>query len=109
VLDIRSLHHFTRFGRKVLFIPDGLRALMVSKETAPTMAAIRDKGVNFKNPHSLFPTFTTPDASAMATGQTILNYQLVGTTRYFDAAGFLGGTVGLNTTTVAAKVARSSP
>src|SRR5438128_1211641 len=52
----------------VLFIPDGLRALMVSEETAPTMAAIRAKGVNFKNPHSLFPTFTTPNASAMATG-----------------------------------------
>ena len=52
----------------VLFIPDGLRALMVSTESAPTMAAIRDKGVNFKNPHSLFPTFTTPNASAMATG-----------------------------------------
>ena len=52
----------------VLFIPDGLRALMVSKETAPTMAAIRDKGINFRNPHSLFPTFTTPNASAMATG-----------------------------------------
>jgi predicted AlkP superfamily pyrophosphatase or phosphodiesterase len=48
--------------------PDGLRALMVSEETAPTMAAIRDKGINFKNPHSLFPTFTTPNASAMATG-----------------------------------------
>jgi len=41
---------------------------MVSEETAPTMAAIRDKGVNFKNPHSLFPTFTMPNASAMATG-----------------------------------------
>ena len=52
----------------VLFIPDGLRALMVSEETAPRMATIRDKGVNFKNPHSLFPTFTTPNASAMATG-----------------------------------------
>ena len=52
----------------VLFVPDGLRALMVSPETAPTMAAIRDKGVNFKNPHALFPTFTTPNAAAMATG-----------------------------------------
>jgi hypothetical protein len=52
----------------VLFVPDGLRALMVTPETAPTMAAIRDQGVNFKNPHSLFPTFTTPNASAMATG-----------------------------------------
>ena len=52
----------------VLFIPDGLRALMVSESTAPSMAAIRDAGVNFRNPHSLFPTFTTPNASAMATG-----------------------------------------
>jgi hypothetical protein len=52
----------------VLFVPDGLRALVVSETTAPTMAAIRDQGVNFKNPHSLFPTFTTPNASAMATG-----------------------------------------
>ena len=32
------------------------------------MAAIRDKGVNFANPHSLFPTFTMANASAMATG-----------------------------------------
>jgi hypothetical protein len=52
----------------ILFVPDGLRALMVTPENAPTMAAIRDQGVNFKNPHSLFPTFTTPNASAMATG-----------------------------------------
>ncbi len=52
----------------ILFVPDGLRALMVSPETAPTFAAIRDQGVNFQNPHSLFPTFTTPNASAMATG-----------------------------------------
>src|ERR1700726_1269305 len=52
----------------VLFVPDGMRALMVTPLTAPTMAAVRDQGVNFKNPHSLFPTFTTPNASAMATG-----------------------------------------
>ena len=52
----------------VLFIPDGLRAQIVDAQTAPAMAALRDKGVNFKNPHSLFPTFTTPNASAMATG-----------------------------------------
>src|SRR5712671_3574476 len=52
----------------ILFIPDGLRALKVTPETAPAMAEVRDKGVNFKNPHSLFPTFTTANASAMATG-----------------------------------------
>jgi arylsulfatase A-like enzyme len=52
----------------ILFVPDGLRAQMVTPQTAPVMAEIRDKGINFKNPHSLFPTFTTANASAMATG-----------------------------------------
>jgi hypothetical protein len=52
----------------ILFVPDGLRALKVTPETAPAMAEVRDKGVNFKNSHSLFPTFTTANASGMATG-----------------------------------------
>ena len=52
----------------ILFVPDGLRALKVTPETAPAMAALRDKGVNFKNPHSMFPTFTMANASAMSTG-----------------------------------------
>jgi hypothetical protein len=55
----------------ILFVPDGLRALSVTTESAPTMAAIRDQGVNFKNPHSVFPTFTTANASAMATGHLL--------------------------------------
>src|SRR5712672_889855 len=52
----------------ILFIPDGLRALIVTPETAPAMAEVRDKGVHFKNSHSLFPTFTMANGSAMATG-----------------------------------------
>ena len=52
----------------ILFVPDGLRAQVVTPQSAPTMAAIRDKGVNFANPHSLFPTFTMPNASGLATG-----------------------------------------
>ena len=52
----------------VLFVPDGMRALAVTWETAPAMAGVRDGGVNFRNSHSLFPTFTTSNASAMATG-----------------------------------------
>src|SRR6202000_2902912 len=55
----------------ILFIPDGLRSLKVTPDTAPTMAMIRDKGVNFKNSHSLFPTFTTANASGMATGHQL--------------------------------------
>src|SRR6516162_9277306 len=52
----------------ILFVPDGLRSLIVKPDTAPAMAALRDKGVNFKNSHSMFPTFTTANASSMATG-----------------------------------------
>src|SRR4051812_17307261 len=52
----------------ILFIPDGLRGRIVTPETAPALAELRDKGVNFRNSHSLFPTFTTANASAMATG-----------------------------------------
>src|SRR3954463_10596360 len=52
----------------ILFVPDGLRGRIVTPQTAPAMAEVRDKGVNFKNSHSLFPTFTTSNASAMATG-----------------------------------------
>ena len=52
----------------ILFVPDGLRGRIVSPETAPAMADVRDRGVDFKNSHSMFPTFTTANASAMATG-----------------------------------------
>ncbi len=55
----------------ILFVPDGLRALNVTPDSAPTMAAVRDQGVNFKNSHSLFPTFTTANASALATGHQL--------------------------------------
>src|SRR5947209_8052813 len=52
----------------ILFVPDGLRGRVVTPQTAPAMAAVRDKGVHFKNSHSLFPTFTMANGSAMATG-----------------------------------------
>jgi arylsulfatase A-like enzyme len=52
----------------ILFVPDGLRPGSVTLESAPTIAAIRDRGVSFRNSHSLFPTLTTSNASALATG-----------------------------------------
>src|ERR1700742_1892710 len=52
----------------ILFVSDGLRGRIVTPETAPAMAEVRDKGVNFKNSHSIFPTVTTANASAIATG-----------------------------------------
>jgi Type I phosphodiesterase / nucleotide pyrophosphatase len=55
----------------VLFIADGMRARMVDDNTAPTMAAIARDGVNLRNGHALFPTFTMANASGMATGHML--------------------------------------
>jgi hypothetical protein len=52
------------------------------------------------------PTGTLPDVTTRVVTSdpapnglvTVLNMQMVGTTRYFDAAGFPGRTVGLSTT-----------
>ncbi|WP_155523793.1 alkaline phosphatase family protein [Nodosilinea nodulosa] len=52
----------------VVFVADGLRPGSVNPTDAPTLYSIRQDGVNFSNSHSLFPTFTTPNASAIATG-----------------------------------------
>lgn len=69
----------------VLFVPDGLRAEMVTPETAPTFTEVRDKGVHFVNSHSLFPTFTMPNSSGMATGHYLGDTSIFGNVLY---AGF---------------------
>ncbi len=55
----------------VLVVADGLRSSVVDDTTAPTMAAIAREGVSLRNSHALFPTFTTANASAMATGHML--------------------------------------
>jgi hypothetical protein len=55
----------------VLFIADGMRARMVDDRSAPTMAALAHDGVNLRNGHALFPTFTMANASGMATGHML--------------------------------------
>ena len=72
----------------ILFVPDGLRAAQVSPQTAPAMAEVRDKGVNFVNPHSLFPTFTMPNSSGLSTGH------FLGDTGAFSNTIFTGYPVG---------------
>jgi hypothetical protein len=57
------------FGRNVIiFVADGLRSESVNQDDAPTLWGVRQAGVDFRNSHALFPTFTTPNASAIATG-----------------------------------------
>lgn len=52
----------------IIFVADGLRSRIVTPQTAPALAKVREEGVDFRNSHSLYPTVTTPNASAIATG-----------------------------------------
>ncbi len=52
----------------IIFVADGLRAGSVNPTDAPTMYQLEHQGVQFLNSHSLFPTVTTANASAIATG-----------------------------------------
>lgn len=52
----------------IVYVADGLRSRIVTPQTAPAMAALRAQGVDFRESHSLYPTVTTPNASAIATG-----------------------------------------
>ncbi|HEY2359465.1 MAG TPA: alkaline phosphatase family protein, partial [Phenylobacterium sp.] len=55
----------------IIFVADGLRSHSVTPETAPALAAVRAEGVDFQNSHSLYPTVTTPNSSAIATGHLL--------------------------------------
>ena len=55
----------------IIFVADGLRSGVVTPVTAPALAQLRDEGVDFRNSHSLYPTVTTPNASAIATGHRL--------------------------------------
>ncbi len=52
----------------IIFVADGLRYGAVDASSAPEMQAVRREGVDFADSHALFPTLTTPNASAIATG-----------------------------------------
>ena len=68
----------------IIFIADGLRHDSVNTTDAPTLLALRQRGVHFVNSHSLFPTLTTPNASAIATGHYL------GDTGDFSNAEYVG-------------------
>ncbi len=55
----------------IIFVADGLRNGSVNAQNAPTMLSVRNNGVYFSNSHSMFPTFTTANASAIATGHQL--------------------------------------
>jgi hypothetical protein len=52
----------------LIFVADGLRYGSVTEADAPGFAAVQRDGVNFANSHSVYPTLTTVNAAAIATG-----------------------------------------
>src|SRR5580693_9037351 len=55
----------------IIFVVDGLRYGSVEPGNMPNMAQLKSQGVDFTNSHSLYPTVTTANASAIATGHGI--------------------------------------
>ncbi|MBS0386150.1 MAG: alkaline phosphatase family protein, partial [Proteobacteria bacterium] len=52
----------------IIFVADGLRYGSVTAADAPELLAARREGVDFANSHSVYPTLTTVNAAAIATG-----------------------------------------
>jgi hypothetical protein len=52
----------------IIFVADGLRRGSVNAQDMPTFLKVRNAGVDFQNSHAVFPTFTTANASVIATG-----------------------------------------
>ena len=69
--EARAPKRHLRPHNVILVVIDGLRGKIVTPESAPTLARLRDSGTYFPNSHSVFPTFTTANASALATGHQL--------------------------------------
>ena len=81
----------------IIFVADGLRSEIVTPDTAPALAAVRAEGVDFANSHSIYPTLTTVNASAIATG-------------HFPAdTGDFGNNIGLDAALPAPFLTRAAP
>jgi arylsulfatase A-like enzyme len=66
----------------IIFVSDGLRYGSVTRENMPNMFRVKSQGVDFTNSHSLYPTITTVNASAIATGHYIGDTGDFGNTLY---------------------------
>jgi arylsulfatase A-like enzyme len=69
--------------RVIVLVWDGLRPDSITPEITPRLAQLRDeRGVNFKEHHSVYPTFTMMNSAALATGTTSATHGYYGNTLY---------------------------
>jgi len=66
----------------IIFVADGLRYGSVEPGNMPNLTKLKTEGVDFTNSHSLYPTITTVNASAIATGHYIGDTGDFGNTLY---------------------------
>lgn len=52
----------------VIFVADGMRYDSVNESNGPTFMKVRREGVDFTNSHAVYPTLTTVNGAAIATG-----------------------------------------
>jgi hypothetical protein len=69
--------------RVIVLVWDGLRPDSVDPTLTPQLARLRDeRGVNFKNHHSVYPTLTMMNAAALATGARSAVHGFYGNVEY---------------------------
>ena len=69
----------------VVVVVDGLRPDAITGEDAPTLARLREEGVDFTNSHSVFPTVTRVNAATLVTGAQPGTHGIVGNEMYVPA------------------------
>lgn len=69
--------------RVIVMVWDGLRPDSIDPQITPRLAALRDQlGVDFRDHHSVYPTFTMMNAAAFATGVRSASHGYYGNTVY---------------------------
>ena len=69
----------------IVLVLDGLRPDAITPEDTPNLWRLRQEGVNFTNSHSVFPTVTRVNATAIGTGTLPARNGIVGNSQYVRA------------------------
>lgn len=76
----------------IVFVWDGLRPDSVNERSTPNLQRLRDReGVDFRDHHSVYPTFTMMNAAAFATGAYPGHHGFFGNTEYEPGPAGKGG------------------
>src|SRR5258707_1423036 len=78
-------------ARVIVFVWDGLRPDAITRADTPNLYALCQEGVDFSDHHSVYPTFTMVNATALATGS------FPGSNAYYGNYVFQPGPVGKDT------------